>query len=103
MKLSLGYITAPTKKEAKEIVLALLEDELIACANIFDKVESYFWWQDGIAQEKEVVIIIKTRAKNEKAITRLVRKMHSCECPCVVFTSLDYGNPEFLKWVDENC
>ncbi len=103
MKLSLGYITFPTKKEAKDIVLALLEEELIACANIIDGIESYFAWEDQIQKANEVVVIFKTRVKNEQKIIRLVKELHSYECPCVVFSSLDHGNPEFMKWVDRTC
>ncbi len=103
MKLSLGYMTAPTKAEAKEIVLALLEEELIACANIIPGVESYFPWEDGIQKATEVVVVLKTRVKNEDKIIRLVRELHSYECPCVVFTSLQHGNKDFMGWVDQNC
>ncbi|MBU0727231.1 divalent-cation tolerance protein CutA [Patescibacteria group bacterium] len=103
MKLSLGYITVPTKKEAKDIVLELLESGLIACANIISGVESYFVWDEEIAKANEYIIIFKTRVKNEGKIIRIVRDMHSYECPCIVFTSLDDGNPEFLKWVDRSC
>ena len=103
MKLSLGYITFPTKAEAKNTVLALLEEELIACANVIDGVESYFPWDDSIQKANEVVVILKTRVKNEDKIIRLVRELHSYECPCVVFSSIDHGNPEFLKWIDQAC
>lgn len=103
MKLSIGYMTFPTKAEAKEAVTALLENRLIACANLIDGVESYFWWEEDIQKVKEVVVIFKTRAKNEDKIIRFIRKYHSYECPCVVFSSLDYGNPEFLKWIDKTC
>lgn len=63
MKFSLGYITAPTKTEAKEIVMELLERQLVACANILPGVESYYVWDEEIQKEKEVVIILKTQQK----------------------------------------
>ena len=103
MKLSLGYMTCPTKAEAKNIVLALLEEELIACANIIDGVESYFPWEDEIQKANEVVVIFKTRAKNEDKIIRIVKELHSYDVPCIIFSSIDHGNPDFLKWVDEVC
>lgn len=96
-------MTAPTKAEAKEIVLALLEEELIACANIITGVESYFPWEDGIQKATEVVVILKTRVKNEDKIIRLVRELHSYEFPCVVFTSLQHGNRDFMEWVGQMC
>ena len=103
MKLSLGYMTFPTKVEAKNVVLALLEEELIACANIIDGVESYFPWEDEIQKANEVVVIFKTRVKNEEKIIRLVKNLHSYDVPCIIFTSIDHGNPDFLKWVNESC
>lgn len=96
-------MTVPTKAEAKEIVLALLEEELIACANIITGVESYFPWEDGIQKATEVVVILKTRVKNEDKIIRLVRELHSYECPCVVFSSLQHGNKDFMGWVGQVC
>jgi periplasmic divalent cation tolerance protein len=103
MKLSLGYITFPTKTEARQMILSLLEEELIACANIIDGVESYFQWDDEIQKANETVVIFKNRVKNEDKIIKFVRRYHSYDCPCVVFTSLDHGNPDFLKWIDQNC
>jgi len=103
MKLSLGYITSAGKTEAKDIVMALLEDELIACANIFEGVESYFAWDNEIHKAKEAVIIFKTRSKNEDKIIKVVKSMHSYECPCIVFTNLDHGNAGFMKWVEASC
>lgn len=100
MKLSLGYITAANKKEAKDIVMALLEEELIACANIIDGIDSYFIWDDAIHQANEVVVIIKTRQRNQNGIIKLVKVLHSYESPCVVFASLENGNNSFLRWIE---
>jgi len=103
MKLSLGYITTPTKTEAKDIALELLESGLVACCNIISGVESYFVWEEEIVKADETVVIFKTRTRNENKIIRLVKEMHSYECPCVVFMPIEEGNPEFLKWVERSC
>jgi len=103
MKLSFGYMTVPTKAEAQKIVLELLEIGLIACANIVPGAESYFVWEEQIQKANEVVIFFKTKTENEDKIIKTVKKMHSYECPCIVFHSLDYGNKDFLNWVNESC
>jgi len=103
MKLSLGYMAFPTKAEAKNIVLGLLEERLIASANILPSAESYFAWDDEIQKSNEVIVIFKTRTKNEDKITKIIRRYHSYEIPCVVFTSINHGNPDFLKWVNDSC
>ncbi len=101
--LSLGYITAPTKKEAKDLVVFLLQEGLIACANIVPTVESYFVWEGQIEKSSECLVLLKTRAKNEKKIIKLIKKYHSYDMPCITFLGLENGEPEFLKWVDESC
>jgi len=103
MKFSLGYITAPNKTEAKDIVLELLERQLIACANILPAVDSFYVWDDAIQQEKEVVIVLKTHQSNEDKIIKVVRKMHSYECPCIVFVPLSHGNKDFFKFIKSSC
>jgi periplasmic divalent cation tolerance protein len=103
MNYSLGYITAPTKKEAESIVMELLERQLIACANVLPSVDSFYVWNDAIQKEKELVIILKTREANEDKIIKLVSKMHSYECPCIVFVPLSHGNRDFLEWISANC
>ena len=95
-------MTVSTKKEAREIVATLFDEGLIVCANIFEGVESHYIWEDAIAQEEEVVIIFKTRAKNEDKIIKIVKRIHSYECPCIVFSAIAHGNPEFLKWIESN-
>lgn len=103
MKISLGYMTASSKTEAREIVAELFAQELIACANIFEGVESHYVWEDQVAQEDEVVVIFKTRSRNEAKIIQVIKAMHSYECPCIVFSSLEHGNPDFLHWIEQSC
>ena len=50
------FMTANSKEEAVKIVRTLLEEHLIACANIIDSVSSFFWWQGKIEEEKEVLV-----------------------------------------------
>ena len=103
MKFSIGYITAPTKTEAKEIIMELLERELIACANIIPGSESYYVWDNSLQHEKEVIILVKTHSGNEGKIVKVVKSMHSYECPCVVFFPLSHGNKDFLGWIKKSC
>jgi len=100
MKLSIGYITFPTKKEAKDITVALLERSLIACVNLLEGVESYYAWNDEITKSKEVIAIIKTSEKNEGKIIKFVSKYHSYDVPCIVFIPIVSGHGEYLKWID---
>ncbi len=45
MEVRLFYVTCKDKQEAESIAKTLLEEKLVACANIFPEMESFFWWK----------------------------------------------------------
>lgn len=100
MSLSLGYLTAGSAKEAKELALGLLEQGLVACVNVLPQGQSYFVWEEEIVEEKEFVLLLKTRTKNEEKIIRYIKQHHSYECPCILFFTLENGSKDFLEWVE---
>ena len=61
MKYIIVLMTASNQEEAKKIVnTLLLEERLIACANIINSISSFFWWQGKIETEKEAFVIMKS-------------------------------------------
>ena len=96
------YITAPNKKEAGRIAKKLLNKRLIACANVIDKVNSYFVWKSKIQNSKEIIICGKTTLKNQKKIIKVVKSIHSYSVPCIIFFDIKNGNKDFLKWIEQS-
>ena len=96
------YITAPNKKEAKQIAQKLLDKKLIACANVISNVNSYFVWKNKIKNSKEIIICGKTISKNQKEIVHAVKSLHSYSVPCVIFFDIKNGNKDFLKWIKQS-
>jgi len=98
----LVYMTVGTKDEALSIADALLEERLVACANIIDGVTSVYRWEGKVQRDQEVVLIAKTGVSRVEAVIRRGRELHSYDCPCIVALSIKDGNPAFLEWVDES-
>lgn len=93
------YTTAANEDEAARIVSALLEERLIACGNILPGVRSLYRWQGKVADDAEVAVIMKTRAKlADAAIARIVA-LHSYDTPCVTAWPVAAGNADYLDWV----
>jgi len=97
----LFYVTCKDKDEAKRIAKKLLEEKLIACANIFPEIDSFFWWQQKIDSAKEVPMILKTKKTLSKEVITKIKELHSYECPCIVEIPITGGYKEFLKWICE--
>ena len=93
------YITASSRDEAKAIGRALVEARLAACANVIDGMESIYWWQGKLTEDREAVLIAKTRADLVSAATAKIRELHSYTVPCVVALPLLDGNPDYLDWL----
>ncbi len=92
------YITSPTKEEAKKIAKHLLEKKLIACAVITSEVDSLYWWEGKIADEKEFILIAKTLEKNFEKVKTEVEKIHSYKIPCIVKIPVS-SNEKYFEWL----
>ena len=101
MAVNLIYITTSTLDEARAIGKELVSSRLAACANIIDQINSIYWWDGKIQDDREVLLIAKTKESLVRELIEKVRSMHSYECPCIVSLPILDGNKPFLDWIVE--
>lgn len=99
MKETVTFVTCGSAGEAKKIASALVRERLIACANIVPGVTSIFSWKGKVEQDREWLLILKSRMALSKRLIARVRTLHSYEVPEVISVPITAGNPEYLKWV----
>ncbi|MCH8003033.1 MAG: divalent-cation tolerance protein CutA [Nanoarchaeota archaeon] len=97
--MTLIYITCKDEKEAVKISKHLLEKRLIACSNMYP-IRSMYRWQGKIQDEKEFVLMAKTKEKNYGKIKEEVKKIHSYDVPCILKIDAE-ANESYNKWVNE--
>jgi len=95
-------VTAPAIEEAEAIARRLLEQRLIACANLVAGVRSLFRWEGKIDEADEVLVVMKTRQELLDAVTGAVREMHSYDVCEVIGLPFVGGSEAYLRWVDES-
>ncbi|WP_459852058.1 divalent-cation tolerance protein CutA [Humidesulfovibrio idahonensis] len=95
------YVTAPSRAEAESLAHLAVEGRLAACANILPGMRSLYWWQGRLEQADEVVLILKTTEALVPALTEALTRAHSYDCPCVVALPIAAGNPDFLRWIED--
>ena len=96
------FITAKDYDQAAKISQHLVDQKLIACANILNGVKSLFWWEGKVDEANEVLLILKTRKSLFKKIEKAVKALHSYEVPEIIALPIIEGHKPYLKWVNES-
>ena len=99
MGINFVYITASSVDEARSIAKELVSSRVAACANIIDNINSIYWWEGELQDDKEAILILKTRDSLVPELIEKVKGIHSYDCPCIVSLPILEGNKPFLDWV----
>ncbi len=92
--------TAPVL-ESEKIAKALIEGKFAACVNVFE-VKSYFMWEEKFCDEKEDLLIIKTKKNRINVVIEKIRELHSYEVPEIIALPIIDGSDSYLSWIGEN-
>lgn len=95
------YVTAPSEEEAARIARTLVEERLAGCVNIVRDVRSIYRWQGAIEDDREVLMILKTRRELFDVLKRRVKELHSYTVPEVIALPVEGGLDDYLKWLHE--
>ena len=93
------YVTAPPSHSGV-LAKSLLEKRLIACANI-TPVRSLYRWKGDFCDDREDLLIIKTRKSLVAATLAAVKTEHPYEVPEIIALPVIAGHPPYLDWVHE--
>lgn len=96
------YVTVSNPQEAEKIAAQLVEDRLVACANIIPGIQSIYIWEDKIQNDQECLMILKTRADLAQRAAQKTCELHSYDTPCVLFLNVEDGAEKFLTWIQDN-
>jgi periplasmic divalent cation tolerance protein len=99
MNAAFCYVTCPDRAQALAIARSLIDERLIACANILPGMVSLYRWEGEVHEAEEVVLVLKTCAPLVERVTERVKALHSYTCPCVAVLPVTGGNPDYLAWI----
>jgi len=93
------FVTAGSEEVAERIGKAVVEERLAACANIVPGVRSIYRWKGRIEDDRELLIIMKTRAALFPRLRDRIRQLHTYEVPEIICADIRDGLPDYLKWI----
>jgi periplasmic divalent cation tolerance protein len=95
-------VTAASREEAEGLAMLLLEQRLVACANLVSGLTSLFWWEGKLDRAEEVLLVLKTRRELVARVTDAVVAAHSYEVCEVIALPILGGSEAYLRWIDES-
>jgi len=96
------FVTCGSEDEALKIARALVGEKLAACANMISPLRSIYRWEGKICDEKEWLLLIKTRQSRFEDLAKRVKALHSYSVPEIIALPITEGSPAYLNWISEN-
>ena len=95
-------VTCGSRREAKKIARHLVESKLSACVNVSSPVASIYRWKGKFQDDREYLLLIKTRRELFPKVEAAVRALHSYTTPEVIALQIVEGAQDYLQWIDES-
>ncbi len=94
-------MTASSEDEAERISMALVDEHLAACVNIVPAIRSLFFWEGKTQDDREVLLIAKSRQPLLELLIARVKNLHSYTVPEILALPIIGGSTEYLAWLNE--
>lgn len=93
--------TVSSTEEATTLVRTLLERRLVACGTMLPGARSMYRWNGKVADEQEIVVLLKTRAARLEALEVAFGELHPYKVPELLALPVQAGLSKYLAWIDE--
>jgi len=93
--------TVPSEEVGVNIARHLLDEQLVACVNIVPGVRSLYRWQGKVEDERELLLVIKTRVALYRELEPRIRELHPYEVCEVLQLGVEAGSAPYLAWIAE--
>ena len=93
------YVTAGSMENAETIGKTLVEEHLAACVNVVPGIRSFYRWEGKVADDSELLLIMKTRAERFDELKARVLDLHAYDLPEIVGLPIEMGHEAYLDWI----
>jgi periplasmic divalent cation tolerance protein len=89
----------PSLDAAKSLARSLVEQNLAACVQLTDGMQSIYRWEGKVCEEQEVLLSAKTAGSKWPEICAFIQGAHPYDLPEILaFTPAQYEE-QYSKWV----
>jgi periplasmic divalent cation tolerance protein len=92
-------VTAGDLDTARRLARVLVEERLIACANIVGPIQSIYRWHGAVEEAAEQLLVLKARREDLATLTARIEALHPYDVPEILAIPLTDGAPRYLTWL----
>ncbi|MBA3958420.1 MAG: divalent-cation tolerance protein CutA [Parachlamydiaceae bacterium] len=94
--------TSGSLDEARKVSRYLVQERLVACAQIIPWLESVYMWNNQLETAQESKIVLKAPKENYDLIREVIEKNCSYQVPEITYFVIDGGNRSYMNWMQES-
>lgn len=98
----LVFCTFPDEPTARSISTTLVEEQLVACANLNRGITSIYRWEGKVETASEVLAVMKTTRDRYAAMEARLAGLHPYDVPEILAVPVEQGSTPYLRWVAES-
>jgi len=93
--------TVPDEAEGRKIGRLLVEERLAACVTQSPLSISIYHWKGAVTEDKEHLLLIKTKKDLFPRIEKRIREVHPYDIPEIIALPVTAGSEKYLDWIDQ--
>lgn len=91
--------TCDDEGKARALARSAVEARTAACAQVLGPLTSAYWWEGGVTEAQEWMVVFKTTTERFPDLESHVNTHHTYEVPELVATPVSTGSTAYLDWV----
>ena len=99
-KLLVVLTSLPDMGVAKVMARSLIENNLAACVQITEGVQSIYRWEGKVCEEQEVLLSAKTTQAKWSEISAFRQSTHPYDLPEILAFSPEWYEKQYGNWVE---
>jgi periplasmic divalent cation tolerance protein len=94
-------VTVGSAKEGERLARLLVDEQLAACVNRIQGIQSIYRWQGQVEQSEEELLVIKSRRDLFDRLKKRVQELHSYSVAEIIALPILDGSGPYLRWLEE--
>ena len=94
--------TSGSIDEARKISRFLVQERLVASAQITPWIESIYMWNGQLETAQESKILLQTHRDHFERVKKVILENCTYQVPEITYQDIDGGNDEYFIWLREN-